>query len=894
MQQQRESLAYWTTLMATYTRHGQALEAMQLFQVMFNGQYMSPDTFVFATVLRACTKNKDLIYGKALHCQIIKLGMEVDVFVTNALVTMYANCNCLESSFRVFNGIQCPDLVSWSSIIQGCVQSGYESDGLSLFCEMQRNGIRPDVLVFGIVMSACANLGCFGFGTQIHCFILKMGFDSFLFLENGLIDFYAKCGFLSDSYKIFSGISLKSMVSWNTIIAGFVHNCGNEDALMLFHQLQRIKREKGGDNGELVLDEFTLTSVLRAITGLGALRNGREVHGYLIRAGCKISNFVFSGLLDMYVKCSIGAGNEPLRLFIQFQLSGMKPDEFAISSILKFCASDLALEQGKMIHSYIIKHEKIQSDIYAISSLIDMYAKCGIIDAAYWVFSGIKKPGVVPWSSIISGFSQNDQWKMCLQLFRKMQYESVKPNEYTFTAIVMACIAVGDLRKGKELHCNIIRTGYGSEVPVINTLINLYCEFGLLEQALNLCDSIPSSKILWGYLIQACSRTGDHERILELFKKVHQSSANLDHNTSCYVIESCSNQSLLVIGEQTHAYFIKKGMDLEPKVGAPLINMYSSCGRIKEATNIFNEMPERSSMAWASMVSAIMEHGQPINALYLFKRMRCLNKSPDSQTFLSLLKACSQLGFVREAFKFLGLMHQEYGLSPSREHYASMIEVLGLAGMFDEAEEFIHGDIPFEPDELVWRALFYSSRIKGNMHFAKYAAEKLVELDPKDYASTSLLEQVLITSGRWEDASKLRNGSKLERETHSWIEVRSTIHEFGSNQTVTEEIHEKLGQLEREMDELGYVADKNHWLHDSEEVGCGVSLYHTEMMALAFGLVHLAPKTPIRVFKSVRMCGDCHSVFKFLSSFLGRDMLVKDTGRFHHFKDGKCCCNDTW
>ncbi|RWR97171.1 pentatricopeptide repeat-containing protein, mitochondrial-like protein [Cinnamomum micranthum f. kanehirae] len=829
------TLVSWTILMSGYARHGPASETMRLFQDMVcqhsGARSFRPDPFIFSVVLRVCASLTDINSGRELHCQIIKSSFMIDSFVQNALMSMYASCGFIEKSVSVFDRILQPDLVSWSAMISGYVQNGQEEEGMSLFCEMGQAGILPDESAFSIVVGAAANLEYLGFGLQLHGFIVKMGYyTSSLFLQNSLMDFYATCGDVDSSRRVFDRMLEKDLISWNIIVAGYVQNLCNYEALMIFQALMVDIFE---------CDEFTLASILQAVTGLGEF------------------------------------------------------DEFMIAGLLKSCALQSDFETGKMLHTHVVKYE-LKSDPYITSSLIDMYAKCGITEAARWVFWGIRDPGTVPWSAIIAGHCRNGWFEEALWLFRTMQFDCIEANEFTYTSIILACIALGDLKRGKELHCHILRAGYGVAISVVNTLIKLYSSLGCIQQALKLCSLIPESEISWGALIQACASIEDYKMVLKLFHRIQQSSGQLDHNSAYIVLDSCANPVLLNAGVQAQAYLMKRGLVTDPNMSNSLIKMYSGSGKFAYANDAFNWMLDKNSASWTLVISANVDHGHPSEALNLFMQMCCKNKFPDSNTFSSVLKACAQLGLVNDAFWFFISMNKDYGIEPSAEHYSHMVDVLGRAGRFEDAKAFIKEDLPFKPDSHIWRTLLSSCRIQGNMRVAKYAAEKLLELEPSDCAANLLLEQILLTVGKWDDALKPKNRAKFMRPSYSWIEIRNHIHEFASNQILTEEVSATLEEMARKMRELGYVSDKNHWLHDAEEEHRGIGFQHTEIIAIAFGLVWLPQGTPIRISKSVRMCGDCHSVCKFMSTFIGRDMFVKDSCRFHHFRDGRCSCRDAW
>ncbi|KAL6013073.1 hypothetical protein ACLOJK_003563 [Asimina triloba] len=884
------TLISWTIIMSGYARHGPAAEAIALFRNMLQDPTATscwPDAFVFAVVLRACAEIGDLDAGRELHCQTIKAQLAIDLFVENALLTMYASCGSIRDSVAVFDRIQQPDLVCWSSMVSGYVKNGQDEAALRLFCQMDRAGIQPDEFAFSMAIGAAANLSLTDIGTQVHCSLIKMGFDSQLFLDNSLIEFYARCGDLDSSRQVFDAMSERDLVSWNTIIGAYVRSFQYCEALTIFQSLM---------DENLVCDEFTLANVLQAVTGLGALDHGRQIHGYVIRAGLESDVYIVSALIDMYIECCSESeflckySVIPIQLFCHAE----RLDEFLVAGLLRSCALRQDIEKGKMLHSCVVKLN-LKWDEYIISSLIDLYSKCGAIEAARFVFLETKNLGTVPWSAIIAGHCWNGWFKTAVWLFRQMQFGCVEANEYTYTSVLLACIALGDIRRGKELHCNVLRTGYSTTASVVNALIKLYSEIGLMRQAVELSSSISEAEISWGVLIRACVKIAENEMALKLFKKVHDSGGWLDHISASHILSLCGSPVLLNVGIQAQAYLTKRGILTDPKLSESLITMYSGSGEIWHAAEIFKRMPEKNSASWTSIISTNVAYGYSCEALDMFSQMIRKNKTVDSNTLVAVLKACAHIGLVDEAFRIFNMMVHTYRIEPLAEHYACMVEVLGRAGLFEDALAFIQDVMPFNPDSQIWRTLLSSCRIHGDMGMAKYAAVRLLELEPNDCAAHLILEQILLTVGKWIEASKLRTRMKFKNPSSSWIEIRNHVHEFTLDETPEEEVTVKVEEIMRTMVELGYSAEKNLWLHNAEEGHGNMGFSsHTEIMALAFGLIHLQKGMPIRILKRVRMCGHCHSACKFLSTFVGRDVVIKDSFRFHHFKDGKCSCKDTW
>ncbi|XP_017983461.1 PREDICTED: pentatricopeptide repeat-containing protein At4g21065 [Theobroma cacao] len=886
------TLISWTILMSGYAKHGPTKEAMALFKEMLSGdQTVRPDSYVYAVVLRSCGEIRELGFGKGVHGQVLKKGEAfLDGFLENSLVNMYSSCAVLEDAVLIFDGIEKPGLVAWSSMLSAYVKNGFGKEGLNVFLDMVFKGIELDAFVFSMVMKACSNLEDLNMGIQIHGLMVKKGFGrgGCLFLDNSLMDFYAKCKNLKGFRRVFDQMYEKDLVSWNTLIMGYVHS---------FHYLEALRSFRLLMDEVCYCDDFTITSILKAISSLHDMDYGRQVHGYIVRTGLVLNNYAMCSLLDMYIECIKHESSDhckqvPLKLYVGLERG--ESNGFIIASMLKWCSMLSNLDTGKLFHS-LAKKLAVDSDPYVISSLIDMYSKCGMPEAALRVFERVENPGTAMCSALISGLSWNSWFVEALACFQKMQINGIEANEFTFTSVILASMALGDLRKGRELHGKILKTCYGSNASVVNMLINLYSELSDHQQALKLCSLILDAEISWNLLIQACLRANDYETIHKLLRRIQSCSGCIEPITVCDIFSSCASPVLLQMGMQAQAYMTKRGLLSHPTSGSGLIQMYSGCGQIAEADLVFELMPEKSSLSWTSIISAKVEHGHPSEALALFNDMRRRNKSVDRITLKSVLKACAQMGRVDEAHSLLMSMEVIYGVEPSEEHYSCIVEAFARAGMLEEVENFINENIPNKVGTMIWRTLLSSARIIGNMEVAKFALEKLLELDSSDCFARLLLKKVLVMFGKWKDASKTEVKTKRIGPTSSWIEVQNKIYEFVSDQNPTEEVSDKIAELEREMEELGYVADRNHLLHDAEEEEYdGVGLAHTEMKAIAFGLVSLPHGMPIRVVKSVRMCGTCHSACKFMSAFVDRELVVKDTFTFHHFRDGRCSCRDSW
>lgn len=537
--------------MAGYVQHGPAFKAFLMFLDMLfdhDKNKVMPDSFVLSVVLRACAKVASLSYGRQIHGYVLKRIGLIDSFVENALLNMYISCGSLVDADVVFAKIKRPDVVAWSSILSGYVKNGLEKESLKIFFNMILVGVRPDVFIFSIVIGACAHLNCMELGVQLHCYTIKTGFESIVFLANSLMDLYAKCGDVDGLRLIFSKMSDRNLVSWNTFLIGLVNNFYYFEALQAFRDLiNNVSR----------CDDFSLTSVLKTIATLGDMNGGREVHGYIIRSDYQSNRFVMSSLLEMYIECiDYQKKDIPMKLFKS--LKGFESDEFIIPSILKWCSIHSNLGTGKSLHSQIIKFN-LKEDPFIISSLMVMYSKCGVLEEAIRVFQRVKHPGTAPWSVLIYGFIVNGHFREALTLFRRMQYDCVKANEFSLTSVLIVCLALCDLKRGKQIHCKILRTGYGSNSSVTKTLINLYTELWDAKQVLKFGSFIPESD-------KACWKATDKSSLNELLHGIQLSNGYIGQNSVVEILNSSLNLVSSCVGKQAQAYMTKSDLISTSKI----------------------------------------------------------------------------------------------------------------------------------------------------------------------------------------------------------------------------------------------------------------------------------------------------------------------------------------
>lgn len=368
------------------------------------------------------------------------------------------------------------------------------------------------------------------------------------------------------------------------------------------------------------------------------------------------------------------------------------------------------------------------------------------------------------------------------------------------------------------------------------------------------------------------------------------------------VLSSCALLGALDLGKWMHAYVKENGFDQYVKVNTALIDMYAKCGSLDDAISVFESMAFRDTPAWSAMIVAYAIHGHGYKAIYLFEEMRRARVQPDGITFLGLLYACNHTGLVEEGCKYFYSMRDKYGFIPRIKHYGCMLDLLGRAGRLDEAYKFIE-ELPIEPTLILWRTLLASCSSHGNIKMGKRVINQIFKLDDSHSGDYVIFSNMCARAGRWEDVNYFRKLMKDRRVEKlpgcSMIEVNNVVHEFFSGDGTHiehRELHQALDMLVEKLKLVGYIPDTSLVFYaDMEEEEKEATLrYHSEKLAITFGLLSTPAGTTIRVVKNIRVCRDCHSAAKLISLISGRQIILRDVQRFHHFKGGKCSCGDYW
>lgn len=624
--------------------------------------------------------------------------------------------------------------------------------------------------------------------------------------------------------------------------------------------------------------------------------------------------------------------NEAIQLLDRLDLSCVRLSATIYSSLLKLCLEQGALEEGKSVHFHM-KKSGFKPGTVISNRLIDLYAKCNSFSNARHVFDNMQEPDLCSWnimlagyarigeldnarclfdrmperdnhswSTIMSGYVRHSQPKEALELYYSIQrYGYLKDNKFTVSSALAASAAIPSLRCGREIHCHILRTGFSSDEIVWSALSDMYAKCGSIKDARFVFDGISEKDVVsWTTMIGRYLEGGLMKEGLELFAEMLRSGARPNEYAFAGILNACSAELCESLGKQVHGHMTRMGFDPYSFAASALVDMYSKCGSITIAKHVFDSMPHPDLVTWTSIIAGHAQNGQPMEALQYFDLLLKSGTRPDDIVFVGALSACTHAGLVD---KGLEIFHSitEHGLTHTVDHYACMIDLLSRTGKLKEAEALIDNML-LKPDKFVWSSLLGGCRIYGDIKLAKRAAEALFKIDPENAATYVTLANIYANAGMWEEVANVRklmdNKGVVKKPGSSWVEVKRRIHVFmagDESHPRINEIYAFLAKLSTRIREEGYVPNTNYVLHDVEEEQKEQNLrHHSEKLAIAFGILETPSGTAIKVFKNLRICGDCHMAIMFISKISEREIIVRDSSRFHRFKDGMCSCRGFW
>ncbi|XP_024518791.1 pentatricopeptide repeat-containing protein At5g27110-like [Selaginella moellendorffii] len=721
----------WTAIVQGYANSGEGELALKLYSRMQDEGHKCNRVSILAA-LKACAslaekEDNELLGGKhlkvkclgrvrALHPQVTGNEAELDLFVANSLIDVYSKCGSMADAQQVFDKIQHHSVVSWNCLIQGYAESGQGEQALDYYELMQSRGFKADTVTLVAALKACA---CLAEGEErngmfvnlrrvraIHTLAASNCLVDVV-LANTLVDSYAKCGSMVDARQVFEKMEQHTVVSWTVLILGYAQNGECEVALELY---ARMKDE--GCAANLV----TILAALKACTGVA---EKAFASGTVARTEC--------------------------------------------------------IWKGKSIHAEAARIS-VEMNQSVANTLIDMYAKCGSLEDALRVFQFMRRHDVVSWNCLIHGFAKCGNGDAALEMFSCMRDEDHPPDRITFIAALKACASSAEqeeakvvdgravkqecLQRGRTIHKRAAESLDILDPAMLNTLVDTYAKCGSMGDARQVFESMQERSVVsWNCIILGYAQAGESEIALQLYAKMRddKNSCLPDAVTFTGAFKACGALGALETGKQIEADVRSAGLDTDTMVLNSLLDFYCKCGSMPEAERVFSSVSAKTQVTWAALMAGYSSIGQTQRVFQLFEDMQRHRVQPDDVTFLTLLSACSHAGLVDKGKEYFQAMSSnKFGISPSRQHYSCMVDMLGRANQLDEAVTMIQS-MPGKADVVIWMVLLAAAEKWKNVDAGRLAFESLMKLDAKNATAYVLMSNIYAGAGMLEELVQIQD-----------------------------------------------------------------------------------------------------------------------------------------
>ncbi|KAK9095870.1 hypothetical protein Sjap_021367 [Stephania japonica] len=569
--------------------------------------------------------------------------------------------------------------------------------------------------------SACRSLQM---GMAAQSSVIKSGLESDLLVVNNLLHMYCACYSIQDAIKVFDEMSDRDVVSWNTIISGFVGIGFFEVGCLYYCEMRRAG---------LNPSQSSFASVIVALVEMGSIKHCKLVHGECLKCGFSSDRLVGNALLAAYVRLGDidecrkifgdiqyidevsveillrgyvqrgnAAAHDVLELVRHSFLLRVSLSHFAISSLLSFCATVEATDFGIQIHGYVVK-VGLSSSVSIVNSLVTMYAKCYRLKDSICLFDEATMHDIITWNSLIAGHAFTGEGDAGLHLIARLLSSGMQMNESTFCSFLSSCSTVTALESAKKAHGLILKLREPKDPGIDNIILTMYCNCEDLNYATSAFYTINEQDVVsYNLLIGLHKRHGLYKQSVELFSLAWLEGSKVDEATFVSLISCCSQLIELEVGKQIHCCMIKSGFQMFAFLGNSLLEMYSRCGRLDEMENIFHEINAPDAFTWNTKAMSYAHFGFLVKAFKTWEEMKESGVDFNEFSYCGIIDTCSCLESpltgdqVHTLIKKLGLNHDTALLNCMLTMYAS-------CGMMEKAFK-IFQEIP-ENDAVSWNAM---------------------------------------------------------------------------------------------------------------------------------------------------------------------------------------------
>ncbi|XP_059667192.1 putative pentatricopeptide repeat-containing protein At5g37570 [Cornus florida] len=649
-----------------------------------------------------------------------------NVVSMNIAITRHAKCGQLVIARNLFDELRERTVVSWNTMISGYSKWGRFNEALSLVSAMHRTDMKLNETSFSSVLSVCARLGSLRDGKQVHGLVLKSGSEFFKLVGSALLYFYASCFEIGEARRVFGVLHESNELLWNLMLVGYVQCNLTNDALDLFYKMPT-----------------------------------RDVVGWTTMiSGYSKSENDYKKALDLF--------------WSMREMGEVAPNEFTLDCVLRACGGLGDLQKGCVVHGLLIRYG-LEFEHSIGGALIDFYCNCEAMDDAKRIYDGLVKPSLNASNSLIKGFLLMSKVDDAEGIFDAL----VEKNQVSYNLMIKGYAVNGRVSDSERLFLEMPQRTIASS----NTMISVYSRNGEIDKALELFEETKGERnpVTWNSMISGHIQVAQHEQALRLYVTMRRLSISQTRSTFSALFHACSCLGSLQQGQLLHAHLIKTPFESNVFVGTALVDMYSKCGNFSDAQKSFINISSPNVAAWTALINGCAHHGLYSETVLLFNHMLEQGVDPNAATFVGVLSACVRAGLVTEGMRYFRLMEKCYNVTPTLEHYTSVVDLLGRSGHLQEAEDLIK-EMPIEADMVVWGALLNACWLWMDMEMSERVAEKMFNLEPQPVTAYVIMSNIYARLGRWEDKMKVRKrlrGLEVKKDPGcSWIELNNRVHVF--------------------------------------------------------------------------------------------------------------------
>nr|XP_043625828.1 putative pentatricopeptide repeat-containing protein At5g08490 [Erigeron canadensis] len=718
-------------LAATYVND---IDVIKMYKYMNMFDRFKPNAVSVAIVAPVCVRFESEGLGKSVHSYAVKVGLERETLVGNALVSMYFKMRLGENeAYKVFDEMSERDVVSWNAVVAGLVENGLVVEGFGMFREMVLERVWPNYATVANVLPVCGLVGGeygYRFGKEIHCYAIRRE-DVFgeVSVVNSLVGFYSRMGRMKEAECLFKTMRLRDLVSWNSMIAGYASNGEWLKGLELFQDFIFLGLTKP--------DPVTFLTILSACANLQNLQAGKQIHGYMIHHPSLYNvTSVGNSLINFYSKCG-----DLDAAYRSFSLIHNK-DLISWNSVLD------ALAMGRLVKEFLqqlhcMLRAGIKPDYITIVTALqlgaDIFQMCKVKEAHAFsvrsnLFLGSREPTLA--NALIDAYARCENMEYASKIFKSL-----------------------------EGNRNIV---------TCNSLISGYVNSGFHDNAKIVFNSMTERDLTtWNLMVRAKAINGYPDQAIDLFHELLNCGMKPDTMTIMSILPVATQMASVQMLKQCHGYLVRSCFQDVQLKGA-FLDAYSKCGSITSARKLFNSSCYKDLVIYTSMVGGYATHGMGEEALQVYYQMVENGGKPDHVIITSILSACSHAGLVHEGLKIFHSINDLYKVKPTMEQYACVVDLLARNGRITDAYNFIT-TMPVEPNATVWGALLGACKNYNEVEIGSIVADQLLKIEENNLGNYVVMSNIYAAKSKWEEVLEIRRLMKTKhlkkRAGCSWIEV---------------------------------------------------------------------------------------------------------------------------